>query len=235
MIVSPDNWKEIGQPISLQKIENTLLEILAEIPCSALSLSGGVDSSLLLYYMNKVKKNIITFTMGKVLDHADVIYAQMAIESMNKDIKHNIYIPDEQDIRDIDGGVYKLFYKYVSKYADSMIAGDGVDEFMCGYYDHQKNQTEEVYYDYLRRLKIEHLVPLDKESNDVKVYLPYIDRRVITLFSQIPIMDKVDDKSRKKIIMALAKDKLPSIILERWKYGFCDALNIKERKNESNS
>jgi len=230
MIVFPNNWKDIGQPISLLKIENTILEILSEIPCASLALSGGVDSCLLLYYMQRVKKKVRAFTMGKTLEHPDVVYSQSIVASLGGIDNHVIYIPSEEEIKKAGGYVYSLFYDYVIKYTDTMIAGDGIDEFMCGYYSHQKNPGEGEYYKFMRSLLPDHLIPLDAESGDVKVYLPYIDNRLIQLVSQIPTWLKVDKNSRKKIIMSLAKDKLPSSILERWKYGFCDALNIKEAR-----
>lgn len=236
MIVYPDNWRDVGQPISLQKIENTILEILSEIPCASLSLSGGVDSCLLLYYLQKVKKLVVAFTMGKTLDHPDVVYSKIAIEKISKNVKHEIYIPNKEDVESQHkGNVYGIFYKFVSKFTNRMISGDGVDEFNCGYYPHQKNPTESECSYFLSRLVPDHLVPLNEESGDVKVYLPYIDERLIMLWSQIPILDKVDKENRKKIIMLLAKDKMPQSILDRWKYGFCDSLNIKEKKNESNT
>lgn len=231
MIVFPSNWKDIGQPIPLQKIENTILEILSEIPCASLALSGGVDSCLLLYYMQKVKKKVVAFTMGKTLDHQDVVYSKLVIESIGKNVRHEIYIPDKEDI-DAKGekNIYGIFYKYVSGFTNRMISGDGIDEFMCGYYPHQKNPSESEYYYFLSRLVPDHLIPLDKESGDVKIYLPYIDKRLITLWSQIPIWDKVDKDNRKKAIMLLAKGRMPLSILERWKYGFCDALKVKEKQ-----
>jgi len=230
MIVFPDNWREIGQPIPLQKIENTILEILSEIDCDSLALSGGVDSSLLLYYLQRVKKKVRAYTMGKAIDHPDVVYSKSIVESFGGIDDHVIYIPSEAEIKKAGGYVYSLFYEHVSRYTDNIIAGDGIDEFSCGYYSHQKNPTESQYYEFMRQLLPEHLIPLDAESGDVKVYLPYIDNRLILLVSQIPTWLKVDKNSRKKIIMSLAKDKLPSSILERWKYGFCDALNIKEAR-----
>ena len=232
MIVFPDDWKRVGQPISLLKIENTILEILSEIDCNSLALSGGVDSSLLLYYMKKINKKVVAFTMGNSMDHPDVVYAKMAVESIDRSIAHRIFIPDISTKAKANS-VYGLFYKFVSEFTDRMVAGDGIDEFACGYYPHQNSPRQSTYYNLLRRLLPEHLLPLNRDSRGVKVYLPYIDKRMIFLLSQIPIYDKVDSKERKKIIMALAKDKVPQAILDRWKYGFCDALNIKEKRYEN--
>lgn len=234
MILFPGNWREVGQPIALKKIESTILEILAEINCNSLALSGGVDSSLLLYYLLRVKNPVNVFTIGRSHDHPDVVYSELAVNHLSKDgdITHRTLIPQPEMNRGGSEAV-KRFYGWVSKYTDGIIAGDGIDEFTCGYYPHQKNPVESEYYYHLNRLLPDHLIPLDKNSGNVNVFLPYLDQRLITLFSQIPICDKVDTKQRKKIIVALAKDKLPQIILDRWKYGFCDALNIKEKRYEN--
>jgi asparagine synthetase B (glutamine-hydrolysing) len=80
----------------------------------------------------------------------------------------------------------------------------------------------------MKRLQEEQLIPLNKNSGQVKVYLPYLDNRLVLLFSQIPISEKVDSKHRKKIMIQMAKGKIPNEIINRRKYGFCDVLKIKE-------
>ena len=65
-----------------------------------------------------------------------------------------------------------------------------------------------------------HLKPLDKNSGRVKVYLPYLSDAVTRLFWQIPLADKVDKVHRKRIMLLLAKGKLPEEIINRRKYGF---------------
>lgn len=124
----------------------------------------------------------------------------------------------------------QLFYKFVCKYTEKLVAGDTIDEYTGGYYAHMANPTEKVYYSYIRQLQKNHLIPLDENSGKVKVYLPYADEKVIGLLSQIPLKDKVDLKSRKKIMVELAKGKVPEEVITRRKYGFCDSFKIKKRE-----
>ena len=222
MIVYPEDWHKVGQEIELADIEDVLLEILAGIHCDNLSFSGGIDSSLLLYYLLKLGRKVKTFTVGIGENHPDVDYARMVIVHFERTFQVKIgseafIIPDR-----FTGDVaVAKYYDRLSHKIDSIIAGDGVDEFMAGYYAHQEMPSDEVYYGCLRRLQYEHLMPLNENSGKVKVYLPYIDRRLIYLMSQIPLEDKVDYYDRKKLMVELAQGKLPQEVIERKKYGFC--------------
>jgi len=235
MIIYPENWKEIGQPIKLKDIENTILQILSEIDCNCLSFSGGLDSSLMLYFMLKIHKQVETFTMGISELHPDVRYSKLVTDKFDNVI-HRVYIPSCIEIKDAkesfeefegDNAV-RLFYKFLRGYTDKIIACDGIDEFMCGYYCHQDKPCEDTYYANLRELQNKNLIPLDKNSNQIKIYLPYLDNRLLLLFSQIPISEKVDNECRKKLMVEIAKTKIPNEIITRRKYGFCDVLKIKE-------
>lgn len=238
VIMHPKNWEKIGQPIELKEIEDMILEILSDIPCDSLALSGGLDSSLILYFMLKVHKQVNAFTIGISHDHPDIKYSKLMVEELNR-VEHFIYIPSQKEIdeekdenRDFRGDkATRLFYKFVGKHTDKMISGDGVDEYMCGYYGHQNCPTELAYYEYIRRLQFEHLEPLNRNSMGIKIYLPYLDRKLIYLLSQIPMIEKVNKMERKVLMVEMAKGKIPEAIINRWKYGFCDVLKIKEALN----
>ncbi len=225
MISYPKKWKEVGKKIEVKQIEDMVLTILSEINCNCLSLSGGLDSSLLLYFMTKIfGTNIKCFTIANSKDHPDYIFSNLV--ACHFKVKHEIYVPNF----DLKSGedIVRTFYDDLDKREiKRIIAGDGVDEFNCGYYDHLHDPSEKMYYNYIRRLRKEQLEPLNKTSGNVEVFLPYIDERLILLFSQIPIFEKVDDLNRKKILIELAKGKLPDKIIYRRKYGFCDAMKIK--------
>lgn len=227
MITYPLRWGEVGKQINVDGIEKALLSILAAINVSHLSLSGGVDSSLMLYYMTLVlnKRDIHCYTITSNEQHPDYIFSKKITDHFG--VEWYPYIPDSIPGYSGDDAV-KCFYDYLKDLEiDTIIACDGIDEYMGGYYRHQNNPSEEVYYECIRELQEFHLGPLNKNSGNVKVYLPYLDARLISLFSQIPLVDKVDRSNRKKIVMEMAKNRIPDEIIQRRKYGFCDAMKIK--------
>ena len=234
MIIYPKEYMKIGQSIKLKEIEDRILKVVAHINCNYLSFSGGLDSSLMLYYMLLVYDKVYAFTMGESDSHPDVEYSVYFVSRL-ENVDHNIYIPSIFDLEtakqypeDVDGDMaVRLFYKHVALYTDRIIACDGIDEFMCGYYAHQENPCERIYYKYLKQLSRNHLIPLHKNSGDVKVYLPYLDERLLFLLSQIPISEKVNKSCRKKLMVDLAEDKIPNRVINRRKYGFCDVLRVK--------
>lgn len=235
MIVSPLNWMEIGKPISVKDIELGIMKALSEIDCNCLSFSGGLDSSLMLYFMLKRYKRVRTFTIGLSENHPDIKYAQLVVDSFGK-VEHNYYIPSREKIEaeerpgDLEGdAAIRLFYKFVRKHATEIIACDGIDEFMAGYYAHQKTLSETTYFNFIWQLQTGQLAPLNKNSGKVKVHLPYLDSRLISLYSQIPLSEKVDLHTRKKFMVCMAKGKLPDRVIARRKYGFCDALKVTEK------
>ena len=234
MIAYPDNWQEIGIPIQIKQIEDIILQILSDINCISLSFSGGIDSSLMLHYMAGLYGHVEVYTMGVSEEHPDVVFSKMMARRFRNAV-HRIYIPtiaeieaEEQTETDFAGDyIVRMFYKFVANYTAEIIACDTIDEFMCGYYAHQEDPSEATYYKYIRELQELHLMPLNKNSGNVKVYLPYADPRLIYLLSQIPLFDKVDQTNRKKVMQALAGNKVPQEIIMRHKYGFCDAFTIK--------
>ena len=235
MITYPRNWEKIGQPIEIRHLEEAIHGVLCQIWCNCLALSGGLDSSLMLHFMLNVHERVNAFTIGVSEDHPDIEFAKLAVKKLGR-TKHFIYIPSKKEVdeekdqsRDFRGDkATRLFYKFVRKHTPKIISCDGIDEFMCGYYGHQVPRSELAYHEYIRRLQLEHLEPLNRNSMGVKVYLPYLDAELLYLLSQIPTYEKVTKKERKLLMVEMAEGKLPNEIITRRKYGFCDALKIKK-------
>lgn len=236
MIVCPKYWAEIGQPVSIERIEETIVEVLEDYNCRCLSFSGGLDSSLVLYFMATIFDKVTAFTIGFPPDHPDIVHSRL-VARLFGNVRHEICVPTvgeveaERQAKPEQNVAVRLLYKYVAeRRIAGIVACDGIDEYMGGYYDHQQHPDEITYYKHIRRLRDENLKPLDENSGDIRVYLPYLDSRLLLLLNQIPLSDKVDGKKRKKVMVKLAEGRVPRKIIERWKYGFCDALGIKKAR-----
>ena len=224
MIKYPEKWQLIGIPIFAEDITAEIQRVIRKLNVRNLSLSGGIDSTLLLYFMkNVLGYPIHCYTIASDEKHPDYIYAKMATEFFGTEF-HPYFLGEKKEPDEI----VKTFYGLLEfNGVKEIIAGDGIDEFACGYYSHQKDQSEENYISWISRLNPEHLVPLNENSGSVAVYLPYLSPEVIALLSLIPLTEKADSFHRKKIIVAMAQGNIPDEIINRWKYGFCDATTVK--------
>ncbi len=225
MINYPKNWHRIGRKVLAKDIEESLRITIKTLGVRNLSLSGGIDSTLLLYFMKKVLGDPIhCHTIALDVDHPDFTHAKLATEFFNVSF-HPHFLAEEKE----GDKIVKCFYEFLKGVGvEKIIAGDGVDEFNCGYYAHLHDPSEKTYYDFIWRLQKEQLEPLNENSGDIEVFLPYMDEKLISLFSQIPIFEKVDDVNRKRVLIQLAKGKLPDEIIYRRKFGFCDAATRKD-------
>ncbi len=225
MIKYPKNWRGIGCKVSSEEIALTVRKCLQEIAVRNLSLSGGIDSTLLLYFMKEeLGDPIHCYTIALNEYHPDYIHAKLATEFYNV-VFHPCFLGEQKEPDEI----VRIFYNQLnSDGVKEIIAGDGIDEFTCGYYSHQQDQSEQNYISWIRRLNPEHLMLLNENSGDVQVYLPYLSPDVISLLSLVPIYEKVDSVHRKKIIIEMATGNVSGEIINRWKYGFCDASSRKD-------
>lgn len=230
MIVYPDNWKKdygyyADYDIDVAPIvERIIKDVIRYINVNHLAYSGGIDSTIMLAILRQIYKKVYTYTISSRGDHPDILFARFG--SVRYDTEHHEFIVEptnvETDKFNGDNAV-RQFFENVSKHTDKIITCDGVDEFMCGYYAH-RDCTKETYEYFLNALTPNHLIPLNDASKDVKVYVPYLDRGMMYIYRNIPLDAKVDEINRKKIMVKIAEYLgIPREIIERNKYGFCDA------------
>ena len=242
MIVYPVDWRQdyskyvdvVEQDRTLDRFVDDILQnlytIIKKIGIYELAYSGGIDSSVLLSVMTYVHGAINTYTISCREDHKDVLFAKVGSEKFSSN--HHIFIVEpttkDTDIFRGDNAV-RQFYEQVSIYTNSIICGDGVDEFMCGYYKHQDLEIETYKY-FLKDLLPGHLMPLNNNSKAVEVCLPYLSNSLTSIMSSIPFSYKVDKATRKKVMVALAnRVGVPLEIISRNKYGFIDAFLDKDK------
>jgi len=241
MIVFPKEWKKdytnyIHYP-NLKIFAGYLLELIKivveEIKVPHLAYSGGIDSMIMLNIMTTTYSNdkVHTYTISSREDHPDVQFARKGSKLYNTTHHEFVVEPTyvETDKFEGDNAVRQMF-ELLSGFTDKIICGDGIDEFMCGYYGHL-GASEVSYKHYISKLVPDHLVPLHEASKNVEVYLPYLDPYLVESMCDIDLHYKVDDSNRKKIIILMAEMLgIPEEFINRNKYGFCDAFLDKDKQ-----
>lgn len=223
------------------------------------TLSGGVDSTFCLALVAESchpDTVIQTFTIGSSANHPDIQYARMAAKLYHT-THHEIIIDTDKereaieqfriiyknssDIQDKiaqgDVGVW-LAYKEIAKSgAKSVIAHDGIDEQMGGYWLHRKSAEEgegaqeKVFETYWQKLASDHLILLEQTANDfgIKLLFPYLQKPLVEYIAHIPVADRASFKSGKMPLKEIAKRYFGGefrlgTIPDRKKLGFISAL-----------
>jgi len=231
MIVYPENWRQdyykyadvssVGDAPVGAFVE-LLEDVLDSIEVDTLAYSGGIDSTVMLDILSHFYQ-AHTFTIASRNEHPDALFAK--IGSLIYQTKHQTMITGIN----ANGNVYETFFDMLPVDVTKIICCDGIDEFMCGYYDHQ-TEPEEKYAYYLGRLTPDHLEALNSESKGVEIYLPYLNAEMIDFCTSIPLSAKVDDKHRKIYIRRVAGFLgIDDTIIDRNKYGFCDAFLTEDK------
>lgn len=225
-----------------------------------ITLSGGVDSTLGLALLRKnfPEAKIVAFTMGGSEGHPDVVHAKIAAEKFQAE--HREIIPGKDEIQETlaeyqkefpDADIKKavaegnldvyLLYKNISSlHPKLLIAYDGIDELMGGYWGHRKEKSIEerkkAFAEYWNRLIPYHLQPLLATSQKfgIRLIFPYLNRRLAQTISEIPISDRVSDEIGKIPVRELARAfEVPKEIIKRSKRGQVGMLEIKGWKKNN--
>jgi asparagine synthetase B (glutamine-hydrolysing) len=212
-------------------------------------LSGGLDSSLSLAILRWAHPHITirAFTIGGSHEHEDVLAASVVAKRFGA--VHYIYIPNTEEIKrarkdmnrlwygkqsDGDVGAHLLYKKMAARNVAFVIAHDGIDELMGGYWEHrsQSNEKEKkcVFERLWTKLTNRHLIPLERNAErwDISVILPYLFTPLVEYISAIPLDDRTSREESKIPLCRLAeKYGVPEVALKRKKRGFCDAIALR--------
>lgn len=230
-----------------------------------LSLSGGLDSTLALAILKREfpDKEIVTFSVGGNENHADIRFSRIAtssfptthheiipspIQIQNAILEYKEAFPEDDLKEKSKGGDFDvwLLLKEISKHKPKIIlATDGIDELMGGYWDHAKGfdeqdkmitdeERKQIYRRYWEKLIPNHLKPLTKKAEKlgIKILFPCLDKDLIEYISKIPINDRVKNSVRKLPLRKLAeKYDVPDEIIKRKKRGQVGMLEIDHDLN----
>ena len=136
----------------IRELEKIIIQNIKEIPKAPISflLSGGVDSSLVLALLRKVRPQapISTFTLARSRDYPDMVFAR-EIADLFKTEHNEIILSDEEYSKFLDE--YNKIKRYdfkgdvnvyilcsiASKYSRVIVTGDGGDECFGGTWLHK--------------------------------------------------------------------------------------------------
>lgn len=225
----------------MQKFVEQLREVLekstTECKADTIALSGGLDSSILAYYLKDKEAKAIAVTTRDFIA-TDLTYCQLVAKKFNLSLK--IVMPtieellisiDEtikilknfNDIEIRNSIIMYLALKTAKEQGVSkIISGDGADELFAGYDFFLKKNKSDLQKDLLRILNIMHFP--SKKMGDVlgvKVETPFLNEKVINLTKKIPTNFKVNEFEGKKygkwILRKAYEEKLPKSIVWREK------------------
>ena len=225
----------------MQKILEDLYKVLensiSECKAEDLALSGGLDSSILAYFLKNKNINTVAITTKDFIA-TDLTYCQLVAKKFNLPLKiimpktEELFSSIEETIKilknfnDIEirnSIVIYLILKYMKDSGKSkIILGDGADELFAGYSFFLKKNEEELQKDLERIWDIMHF-PSKKigESMGIIVEAPFLNENVIDFAKKIPTKYKVNEHDGKKygkwILRKAFEEKLPKNVVWREK------------------
>ncbi len=217
----------------------SLYDILEEstLGCKAktLALSGGLDSSILAYFLKEKGCNAISISTEDFIA-TDLTFCQLVAKKFNLKLEikiisiANLLTAIEETIKilnifnDIEirnSVVMYLALKSIKENGQhSIITGDGADELFAGYSFFLKKNNEELQKDLQRIWKIMHF-PSKKIGHalGIEVETPFLNKKVIDFAKTIPVNFNVKEKDGKKygkwLLRKAFENKLPQTIVWR--------------------
>ncbi len=207
-------------------------------------LSGGVDSALLAILATKYLPNIPCFVVGQYATHPDVQAAKRLAKEKGLNLKVRLF--DSKEISDIqqelkectgsaslydgDECVFAALKFAAQNNVTSIIATDGIDELMGGYWGHRDRtrfpDIKDAFTYFWDELEEKHLSPMYRAAEFHKLDLDfvYLSPNVVEYLSMIPLEDRIKGGVGKAVWKELAQMVgVPLWVIKRQKEGFVDA------------
>lgn len=221
----------------LKKINEVLENSVLECKAKTLALSGGLDSSIIAYFLKNKECNAIALTTRDFIA-TDLTYCQLVAKKFNMPLK--IIMPQTEELlssidetikilknfNDIEIRNSIVIYLILKSVKDSgessIILGDGADELFAGYSFFLKKNNDELQKDLKRIWNIMHF-PSKKigDALGITVETPFLDENVMNLAKIIPVNYKVHEHDGKRygkwILRKVFEKKLPKSVVWREK------------------
>ena len=197
-----------------EKLYAVLAESCSKCSSNLISLSGGLDSTIIAYFLKKQKPRGLA-VIAEDFVSTDLTYCQMAANTM--DIPLSIYsvktaevleaventIKILKNFNDIEIRNNVVMYLSIKKAKEiggkSIITGDGADELFAGY-SFLMNMTDEKLEKELERIERIMHFPTQKigEYLGIKIESPFLDQKVIDYAKKIPVNLKVKMENERR-------------------------------------
>ena len=240
-------------PDNLEDAAGLLRELLIEAVekrmegVHAVSLSGGLDSSIVAAIAKRLDPHLKLFTVSvESAPGPDLANAKVMAEFLG--LEHFVYQITDDDINsmisdciwylesfdeDCISGILSNYYasKIVKKHSNSVLVGEGADELFGGYRMVLKNEKvkDAEHREHLAKklLDISYntaLRRLDRGwmANGVDYRMPFLDKKVVDFSQKIPMAWKIygEQQIEKYILRQAFWDMLPEQIASREKLRF---------------
>ena len=197
-----------------KKLYTVLAESCSKCSSNLISLSGGLDSTIIAYFLKNQKPRGLA-VIAEDFVSTDLTYCQMAANTMNMPL--SIYSVKTADILEAVENTIKILknfndieirnnvvmYLSIKKAKEigekSIVTGDGADELFAGY-SFLTNMTEEKLEKELERItRIMHF-PTQKIGRylGIRIESPFLDEKVIDYAKKIPVNLKVKMENERR-------------------------------------
>ena len=221
---------------------NKIQKSVLECDSSNIALSGGLDSSIIAYFLKEKKPKCIAIIaedfIASDLTYCQLIAKELSIPLSIKNVKTDELLDAiEQTIKilknfnDIEirnSVVMYLAIKYIKEQGKkSIVTGDGADELFAGYNFFLNKSPEELEKEQKRIWKTMHFPSHEiGEHLGIKVESPYLSEDVMNFAKTIPVELKVQKNESvtygKWILRKIFEDKIPKKIAWRQKSAMQD-------------
>ena len=203
---------------TLDKVSKNLYKILEEscdsCKSNLISLSGGLDSSIIAYFLKQRKPNAVA-VIAEDFVSTDLTYCQMISKEMQLPLSiYNVktttilgaiedtikILKNFNDIEIRNNVVMYLAIKWAKDNGEkSIITGDGADELFAGYSFLINKSEEELEKEIKRICSIMHF-PTQKigKALGITVESPFLNDAVLKLAEKIPVNLKVRNEKKKR-------------------------------------
>ncbi|MBN2041344.1 MAG: hypothetical protein JW864_14990 [Spirochaetes bacterium] len=222
---------------------------------NAVSMSGGLDSSIIAAIAKEFNKDLLLFTGAiESADAPDLENAKLMAEFLKAE--HYIYSITDDDVaefipqaiwhlesydEDCVSGIIANYYvsRMAKEYCSSILVGEGADEIFGGYRmvlksEHVKSSEhrEELAKNLLAIAYNTALRRLDRGwmANGINYQTPFLDPELLALCAKIPMEWKIygEKQVEKHVLREAFKDMLPEPIYKREKLRFAMGTGIDD-------